>query len=114
MEWSPWTAVAAAREDGYIGADEDLPGGYIRNQNPRLRTLTITDDPVVVLIACYPDEGPCVTSESVDLETWYRLTDNPESAVETLGWHRYGLGDLPYWLTLQDGVIVQVEEQYLP
>ncbi|HZD23277.1 MAG TPA: hypothetical protein VE569_07730, partial [Acidimicrobiia bacterium] len=29
-------AIAAAREDGYIGADEDLPGGfYIRNQNPR-------------------------------------------------------------------------------
>jgi hypothetical protein len=108
-------AVAAAREDGFIGPDDELGNDfYIRNQNPRLRTLSLADDLVVVLTACYPDEGPCVTLESVDDATWYRLASDPESAVKTLGWHWYGLGELPYWLTLQDGAIVQVEEQYLP
>jgi hypothetical protein len=73
-----------------------------------------TDDPVIVLIACYPNEGPCVTLESVDVNKWSQVRADPDTALERLGWQWYGLGELPYWLTLRDGVIVQVIEQYLP
>lgn len=108
-------AVAAAREDGEIGADEDLPNDfYIRNENPRLRTLRVADDPVIVLKACYPNEGHCVVSDSVDTPTFDALVADPESGVEITGWHWVGLNELPYWLTIQDGTVVQIVEQYIP
>lgn len=109
-------AVTAAREDGYVGADEDLPGEfYVRNENPRLRTLTLDANTMVTVIACYLDaNGPCVTEEAVDIATWSTLTQQPENAVNTVGWQWYGNGELPYWLTLRDGIIIQVHEHYLP
>lgn len=108
-------ARAAAREDGFIGEEEDLPGDfYIRNQNPRLRTLTMSGAPVVVLIACYPEDGPCITEEAVDVEIWQELMDSPDGAEEMLGWSWYGQGSLPYWLTMDEDVVVQINEQYLP
>lgn len=108
-------ARAAAIADGEIAEDEDLDDGYyIRNQNPRLRTLAITPDTPIVLYACYPDDGPCLTRESVRLTTFEQLTADPGSSLAMEGWSWYGSGYSPYWLTIQGNNILQVEEQYLP
>lgn len=108
-------ATSAALEDGFISADEELPDGYyMRNQDPEVRTLTLGDPRVVTLQACFPEPGPCVTEQAVDLDTWAELLAAPESAAERLGWNWYGAGQLPYWFTLQDGIVVQIQEQYLP
>jgi len=104
-------ATIAAREDGVIGPDQFIDF-YVRNNNPRLRTLTVDVGIQVALYACYRDPGPCVALEPVDLHTWAQLLANPDSDV--VPWFWYGYGSLPYWLTIDDGVIVQVEEQYLP
>lgn len=88
---------------------------YIRNQNDRLRTLEVAQGTEIILIACYPNEdGPCVTTESVGLVTFADLIADPESALDTQGWNWYGAGEVPFWLTLSDGVVIQIEEQYLP
>ena len=107
-------AHVAAREDGVIGADETVPNDfYIRNDNPLLRTLAVAEGAPVLLQTCFVD-GPCVRETAVSLAQWAELlaggfpTDLPE------GWQSYGGGALPYWLTLQDGVVVQIGEQYLP
>jgi hypothetical protein len=116
-EWlSGDEAVRAAREDGVIGPDDDLENDYyIRTTDPTLHSLGLAADPVVVLQACYPDgEGPCLAMRRVDSATWGRLVADPESGYEVTGWWWYGTGHLPYWLTLRDGVVVQVMEHYLP
>jgi hypothetical protein len=108
-------ATIAAREDGVIGEGEETPGGfYLRNRNPRLRTLTLGDPGVVTVHACFLEEGPCPVEQAVDIDTWFELFAKPDMAEEQLGWFWAGAGVAPYWLTLQDGVIVQIVEQYIP
>ena len=109
-------AATAAIADGEASDDGtyDLDF-YIRNQNDRLRTLDVAPGTEVVLIVCYEnDEGPCVTTESVGVVTFGDLLSDPDSALATQGWYWYGAGEIPYWLTISDGVVIQIEEQYLP
>jgi hypothetical protein len=109
-------AAAAAIADGEGASDGtyDLEF-YIRNQNDRLRTLDVAPGTEVILIACYPNEdGPCVTTEAIGLVTFADLIADHESALDTQGWYWYGAGEVPFWLTLSDGVVIQIEEQYLP
>lgn len=107
-------ATAAAREDGVIGADETVPNDfYIRNENPMLRELPVAGGVAVVLQTCFT-EGPCVRPAPVTLEQWADLLVEGSADGLPQGWQWYGAGGLPYWLTLQDGVVVQISEQYLP
>jgi hypothetical protein len=108
-------ARIAAIEDGEIAEGQELEDGYyIRNENPRLRTLSVAPATRIVLYACYPDTGPCLTSESVTLPVFEQLTADPTSSINTEGWSWYGSGYSPYWLTILDSSVVQIEEQYLP
>jgi hypothetical protein len=43
--------------------------------------------------------------------TWADLIADPEAGYDLVGWWWYGGGHLPYWFTLDDGVVVQVQEQ---
>lgn len=104
-------AVAAAREDGVIGQDEDLPNDYyIRDPDDTVVEFVLSPNAEIVLQATRPD-GP-VTQETVDVETWSILLGGEEDPG--LDWTWYGAGYLPYWFDVRDGVIVHVEEQYLP
>jgi hypothetical protein len=108
-------ATIAAREDGVIAEGEETPGGfYVRNLDPELRTLTLGDPGMVTLQACFPETGPCVVEQAVEIEAWVELRSHPELAEERVGWAWYGGAVSPYWLTLQDGVVVEVREQYVP
>ena len=107
-------ATAAAREDGVIGADETVPNDfYIRNDNPTLRELPVSEKTPVVLQTCFVD-GPCVRQTSVTLEQWAGLLAEQAPGGLPQGWQWYGGGALPYWLTLMDGTVVHIAEQYLP
>jgi hypothetical protein len=108
-------ATQAAREDGALPPQQpEEEGFYIRNLDPSTQVLTLADNPVIVLWACYQEPLPCLTREAVDAETWADLMADPESDYNLVGWWWYGDGYLPYWLTIDDGVVVQVQEQYLP
>jgi hypothetical protein len=111
VQWFTGEAAnLAAREDGVIGEDEDVPDDYyIRNDNPQIRRLTMAPAAPVVLQACF-DPGPCLTTVGVTIDQWTGMLGGEEPE----GWTWYGGGTLPYWLTLRDGEIVQVIEQYLP
>jgi hypothetical protein len=105
-------ALAAAREAGAIGEFEDLPNDfYIRNPDESTIDLTVSPNVVVTLQACY-EGGECVTSEQVDLDTWSVLLGGEDDPG--LEWDWYGSGTLPYDFTVQNGVVVEIEEQYLP
>lgn len=108
-------AVRAAREDGVIGPDAFLDNDYyIRNPEPQAWVLALTEVPVIMLQASAEEGGPTVNPRSVDLGTWADLIANAESAHTLVGWRWFGDQRPAYWLTLDDGIVVQVSEQYLP
>ncbi len=105
-------AITAARNDGVIGPDDDLPNDfYIRNPDESTVTFTVSPDAVVTLQACY-EHGDCVTTEEVDVETWLMLIGGEDDPG--LDWIWYGAGQLPYELTIDNGVITALHESYLP
>jgi hypothetical protein len=108
-------ATQAAREDGALPPQQpEEEGFYIRNLDPSTQAVTLADNPVIVLWACYQEPLPCLTREAVDAGTWADLMADPESDHSVVGWWWYGDGHPPYWLTIDDGVVVQVTWHYLP
>jgi hypothetical protein len=87
-------ATKAAAEDG----EESPPPNdyYIRNVNPRLRTLPVTPDARLTLTGVTLGPGGADTTE-VDLAT-----------VAAKGRNHL------FWATVQGGRIVALEEQYVP
>ena len=105
-------AVAAARQDGAIGQDEDLPNDvYIRNPDESTTDFTVSPDVVVTLQACYQG-GDCVVTEQVDLATWSVLLGAEENPG--LEWDWYGAGSLPYEFTATNETVTEIHEVYLP
>ena len=105
-------AIAAARDDGFIGAGEELPNDiYIRNPDESTVELPVSPRALVTLQACY-EGGECVTTEEVDVETWSVLLGGEDDPG--LDWNWYGAGVLPYEFTVDNGVITAVHESYLP
>ena len=90
-------ASAAAHGDEFVG------GYYIENDNPRLRTLPLAADVRIRYIIA----ERCCELERGDLETWLETVlggDSPVYAGEHANW----------WLTVRDGLITRIEQQYLP
>lgn len=96
-------AVEAARADGSPVLDDDgtIPNDYyIRNRNTLLREFDVARDAHVQVC-----EGSSLTT--VVLGVFHGMmpggtSPDPQKA------------SAPYWLTIRGGVVVRVEEQYLP
>ncbi len=76
---------------------------YIVNNNPLLRTLPVSE------------------SATVELIDWANCCDTTDGAIADFvgAMHAHDTEGLyhstsPYWITVQDGVVVKFEEQYLP
>ncbi len=118
-------ANEAARAAGEIGPDDVVPNDYfISNTNPRLRTFPIADDVMVQLVG-FLIEGGEIDTIGIPPSEWAELVafalqciadEFPEECVDIggEGWIWYGSGFLPYWILVEDGVVVAIEEQYLP
>lgn len=98
-------AIAAAKEHGDL-EDGFLPNDYyIVNDNPRLRTLSF---------------GPDVTIAIVNWESCCESTPGVLGPfVEAFRRHHAPPGNYKgsfsqYWLTVEGGEVVSIEEQYLP
>jgi len=91
------TGEAAKQASVADGNGDDVPNDYyIRNVNPRLRTLALAADAnVTVLDAVDP-----ARSVRADVPALANLVSH--SPVT------------PYWLTVSGGRVVKVEQQYLP
>ncbi len=90
------SAAAAASEDG----EESPPPNdyYVRNQNDLARTLAV--DPAAE-VAWLPNPGDPTTLEVVTYDSW--LAEQPGRQLPP-----------GVWLTIDDGKITAVEEQYVP
>ena len=105
-EWySGEAATRAAIEDGAIEPGEQLPNDYyIRNNNPMLRTMAVVAGAKVLVI----DWSNCCDTFAGDLG---QLADGIASGRHNEGNYR---ASSPYWLRVQGGEIVKIQEQYLP
>ena len=94
-------ATAAYRED-HPADPNGFPENdyYIVNDNPRLRTLPVADDVTVTVLATGEPE-PTANSP------------HPIAFAELPGYiAQFGAG--PFWLTVNGGNLVAVEQQYVP
>jgi hypothetical protein len=100
-------AQKAAEEDGVVAPGEPVPNDYyIRNPDMTKRTLRIANDAKITAKRCQPcrdgqpgELGPFLASFMKGRQTFadpYR--------------GKYSL----YWLTIEDGEVVAIDEQYVP
>jgi hypothetical protein len=110
-------ADEAAVDAGAIEEGESVPNdSFIRNVDPELRSLSVDDPPVVVLPTA--ETGP-VTEVTVPFEEWLDLFDDgkPWPEGQSPPDDRFFLPaaeGTPYWLTIVDGSVVQIRQQYVP
>ncbi len=102
-------AVKAAREDGEIGPDEDLPNPfYIRNPDKTIVRVPISAKLRVSLLNNDSDRGPTLKDRAVaELASLY-CSDTPPD------WVYSGPQELPTNLKVVKGELVGFEQQYLP
>jgi hypothetical protein len=99
-------AAAAAAATAHHDESPPPNGYYIVNDNPLLRTIPISPS---VSIRYFPSSGPgCCAHAPGTLDGFTAavngtaMTDYPD------------MGFSPWWITLKDGVIVKISQQYLP
>ena len=99
-------ANQAARADGKIGPGETIDNDfYIRNVNPKLRTVPISP---TVKISIIQWTNCCEHTISPSLATFAHAFPGPGPTDDFHG------PNTSYWLTVTNGQIVKIEEQYLP
>jgi hypothetical protein len=92
-------ATKAAAEDG----EESPPPNdyYIRNVNSRLRTLPVRDDaPITVNVLAAQSTGSSTKDVPVTLAKLASYFPNP--------------GTPPFWITVEQGQVTKVAQQFLP
>jgi hypothetical protein len=96
------TGDAANEYAAAHGMEVPVPNdNIIVNENPKLRVLPLSPG-LEIDVVDYGNCGPvCGANLTVDLATFAaRVRDAQYPA--------------PYWLTIQDGVIIKIQEQYQP
>jgi hypothetical protein len=101
-----WLTGEAARE-AYTAAHPDDPGYppndyFIVNDNPRLRVLPVAGD-VTVTVLEHGFEPMAIAFEELPAFVADDLVPGDASL-----WHN------PFWLTVRDGTITDIDEQYIP
>jgi hypothetical protein len=100
-------AQIAAEKDGVVAPGEPVPNDYyIRNPDKTTRTLRIANDAKVTAKRCWPcrngqpgELGPFLASFMRGRQTFA----DPYRGKNSL-----------YWLTIEDGEVVAIDEQYVP
>jgi hypothetical protein len=92
-------ATKAAAEDG----EESPPPNdyYIRNVNSRLRTLPVRPDaPITVNVLAAPSTGSSTKDVSV--------------TIDELATYFPNSGTAPFWITVAQGQVTKIAQQFLP
>jgi hypothetical protein len=103
-------ADKAYREDNGLSSDEEVDNDYyIRNENTRLRTLHVASDASIQVVGDPPDT---VEGNWADFAAAF---DSDEIApFNEDGSASYRGTNGKYWVTVEDGEVSLIEEQYVP
>ena len=102
-------AQAAAVEDGVIAEGEPVPNDYyVRNPAKDAVTLDVAEDVRVTHVQC---PGSCAEGIPGQFDAFASSFDDPgEKTLED----EYRGSQSQYWITVRDGEVVAIDEQYLP
>ena len=98
-----YTGDDAIREAAKDGQQEVDNGYYIRNVNPRLRTLPVRADAPITVIPLVWDEVPNASGRNV-----------PVSLAKLATLLRSHPFSPPFWITVRHDQVVKITEQYVP
>ncbi len=102
-------ANAAAVEDGVIPPGEPVPNDYyIRNEDKDLVTVAVADDVAVTHIQC-PDS--CTEGVPGQFDAFAASFDAPSDGSLAA---EYRGAQSQYWITVEGGEVVAIDEQYVP
>lgn len=79
---------------------------YIVNDNPKLRTLAVAPDVRIWVI----DWGNCCDPVEGEVQPFVDAFETKQHAWDAM----YQGAESQYWLTVDGGVVVEIEEQFLP
>jgi hypothetical protein len=103
-------ANRAAAEDGVVEPGEPVTNDYyVRNREKTVETLPVARDARVTAVRC-PDG--CTEGNPGDLDDLFAsfaITGDPPSLEDD-----YRGASTQYWVTLENGVVVAIDEQYVP
>lgn len=100
--WGPEAHKAAIADGELEAAELDY---YIRNDDPEKISLPVADD--IVVVTTTADRHSIPAPKCKTWNAFVRAFRDPEP------WQR-SITQSPYWMTIKDGVIVRLVEQYLP
>jgi hypothetical protein len=102
-------ALAAAREDGFVGADEELPNDfYIRNLEQEALSVPLADAAMFTLIGFDATGG--LADVEVDRATLEALLTGGDASA----YYGFIATDLPMTLDIEGGEVTGGRQQYLP
>jgi hypothetical protein len=108
IEFLTGDAAKQAWKKANPGSSEDGPDDdyFIVNDNPKLRTLPVS---ATVAVSVLQNDGgsPDPTSISWAALPGYLTKVKPDTSDHQLSYN-------PFWLTVQNGQIVKIEEQFIP
>jgi hypothetical protein len=105
-----YTGEEANEQAAKRGDEVPVPNDvYIVNDNTKIRNLTV--DPSVELVVL-DWNSCCEPKPGADLDDFASALGN-DDFVE-IGGRSYAGSLSPYWLTIEDGVVSRIEEQFLP
>lgn len=111
IEWFDGTdAGRAMREDGLCGDSEpdcEPPNPfYIRNRDEMLVPYQVSEQIVIIMqTLSHQTDGNFTWDERIDLDR-FQQAYNSESTSH--------LNSVPYWITVDSGVVKTISEQYVP
>ena len=113
VDYAQWLfgeeATIAAREDGVIGPEDFIENDYyIRNENPRLRTIPVDQLALVRLIDA--TSGP-LDSVTISIQEFIKILESGDDGR----WYGAATQGTPFWFMVDgDDRIYQVRQQYVP
>lgn len=102
-------ANRAAVEDGFIQEGESVPNDYyVRNPDTAVAVVPVADDVRVTRVHCPAGCEEGAPGRFDDLAESF-LDPEPKTLED-----EYRGADSQYWVSVEDGEVVSIDEQYLP
>jgi hypothetical protein len=109
IEFLTGDAAKKAWQKANPGSGEDGPPNdyFIVNDNPKLRTLPVADPVEVKVVDQQNVNGTASKTINFADATAYFVSLKPDQSDHRLSWD-------PFWITVVNGVVTKIEEQFVP
>jgi hypothetical protein len=111
-QWFTGSAAnSAAEQDGSIEPGEGVPNDYyVRNASTLVRTLPVVSEVAVTATGCIGGCGIQFAGSFDGLADSFDPNSNPHPTLDD----QYRGPHSQYWVTVEGGSVIRIDEQYVP